>query len=233
MIHGTATPEDIICSPPSGVAALGSTTVDPPPSTPTFQIPGSTPPLQNQVSPGTDGGWGATVANTSTASVTGLTASVRVTDGGAPVTFDLTGMAASGTSCSNAGAGKLSCVIGTLAEGDSDTLDVLVNTTGLAGSVAIAGSATISSTNAGSHVTTLSTIKVVVVQGGSGTKAVATPGTALLSSKKSLKQAKAKVSLTLPRAKISKRAGAAFFGPRPPPSDPWPVPPPPAPRRWR
>ncbi len=213
VIHGTATPEDINCSPPSGVAALGSTTVDPPPPTPTFQIPGSTPPLQNQVSSGTDGGWGATVANTSTASVTGLTASVRVTDGGAPVTFDLTGMAASGTSCSNAGSGKLSCVIGTLAEGGSDTLDVLVNTTGLAGSVAITGSATVSSTNAGSHATTLSTIRVVVVQGGNGTKAVATPGTALLSTKKSLKQAKAKVSLTLPKAKISKKAGAGAAGP--------------------
>ena len=110
VIHGTATPEDINCSPPSGVAALGSTTVDPPPPTPTFQVPASTPPLQNQVSSGTDGGWGATVANTSTASVTGLTASVRVTDGGPPVTFDLTGMAASGTNCSNAGSGKLSCV---------------------------------------------------------------------------------------------------------------------------
>ena len=90
---------------------------------------------------------------------------------------------------------------------------MLVNTTGLAGSVAITGSATVSSTNAGSHATTLSTIRVVVVQGGNGTKAVATPGTALLSTKKSLKQAKAKVSLTLPKAKITKKASAGAAGP--------------------
>ena len=47
------------------------------------------------------------------------------------LTYDLTGMAASGTNCSNAGPGKLTCSIGTLAAGTSDTLDVLVNTTGL------------------------------------------------------------------------------------------------------
>ena len=58
--------------PPSGVAALGSTTVNPPPPTPTFQVPSPTPPLQNQVSAGTDGGWATTISNTSTATVTGL-----------------------------------------------------------------------------------------------------------------------------------------------------------------
>ena len=39
--------ESISCTPPSGVRTLGSTTVNPPPSTPTFQVPPSTPPLQN------------------------------------------------------------------------------------------------------------------------------------------------------------------------------------------
>jgi hypothetical protein len=44
---------------------------------------------------------------------------------------------------------------------------------------------------------------VVVVQGGNGTKAVATPGTALVSTKKSLKTAKASVSLKLPTNKLT------------------------------
>jgi hypothetical protein len=49
---------------------------------------------------------------------------------------------------------------------------------------------------------------VVVVQGGNGTKAVATPGTALVSTKKPLKTAKASVALTLPKAKITKKTNA-------------------------
>ena len=147
VIHGAPTSESISCTPPSGVAALGTTTVNPPAATPTFQVPSSTPPLQNQVSAGTDGGWGATIANTSTVSVTGLSASVRVTDGHGTPTFDLAGMAASGTTCSNAGAGKLTCAIGTLAAGASDTLDVLVGTNGLPNGATITGSATVTSTD--------------------------------------------------------------------------------------
>ena len=58
------------------------------------------------------------------------------------------------------------------------------------------------SSNAGSQSTTLSAIGVVVVDSGSGTKAVAAPGIALVSTKKSLKLAKATVTLTLPKAKI-------------------------------
>jgi hypothetical protein len=202
VIHGVATPESISCTPPSGVAALGSTTVDPPASSPTFQVSSPTPPLQNQVSAGTDGGWATTIANTSTASVTGLSASVSVSDGLGPVTFDLAGMAASGTSCANAGSGKLTCSIGTLAAGASTTLDVLANTNGLASGTTVSGSATITSSVAGSHATTLGAIGVVVVQGGNGTKAVATPGVALVSTKKPLKTAKATVRLTLPTTKI-------------------------------
>ena len=80
VINGTPTTGTIDCTPPSGVGTLDSTTVNPPPATPTFQVPASTPPLQNQVSAGTDGGWGATISNTSTANVTGLSATVSVTD---------------------------------------------------------------------------------------------------------------------------------------------------------
>ena len=128
VISGTPTTESVSCAPPSGVAALGSTTVDPPPPTPTFQVPSPTPPLQNQVSAGTDGGWATTISNTSTATVNGLTASVSVSDGGSPLSFDLAGMAASGTNCASAGAGKLSCTLKNMTEGASDTLDVLVDT---------------------------------------------------------------------------------------------------------
>ncbi len=210
VVGSTTAPESISCTPPSGVAALGSVTVKPAPAAPTFQVPPSTPALENQVSAGTDGGWGATIANTSKASVTGLAASVRVTDGHGTPTFDLTGMAASGTTCANAGSGKLTCSIGTLAAGASATLDVLVGTNGLPNGATITGSATVSSSNAGTEATTLGGIKVVVVESGNGTKAVAAPGIALVSTKKTLKKAKASVSLTLPTAKIKvkKRAGA-------------------------
>ena len=206
VINGTPTTETITCTPPPGWATLGSTTVNPPPATPTFQVPASTPPLQNQVSAGTDGGWGATIANTSTATVTGLSATVSVTDGGAPLSYDLTGMAASGTNCSSAGSGKVTCSIGNLAAGASDTLDVLVKTTGLATGMAITGSASITSSNAASHATTLGSIGVIVVQSGNSTKAVAAPGIALVSTKKPLSKAKASITLTLPTKKIKKPA---------------------------
>jgi len=209
VVHGTPTSESISCTPPSGVGSLGSTTVDPAPSHPVYQVPASTPPLQNQVSGGTDGGWGATVANTSKASVTGLSATVHVTDGGAPLTFDLAAMSASGTTCasSGSGSGSVTCSIGTLAAGTSDTLNLLVNTTGLANGITITGTGSVTSTNAGDASTSLGSIGVVVVAAGNGTKAVAAPGIPLASTKKTLKSAKAKVILTLPR-KPTKKAVA-------------------------
>ena len=204
VIHGTPTTGTVVCTPPHGVGTIDSTTVSPPPPTPTFQVPASTPPLQNQVTAGTDGGWGATIANTSTATVTGVSASVTVTDGGPALSYDLTGMAASGTSCSSAGSGKITCAIGNLPAGASDTLDVLVKTTGLATGVAISGSATVTSTNASSHGTLLGSIGVIVIQSGNSAKAVAVPGVALVSTKKPLSTAKASITLTLPTKKIKK-----------------------------
>ena len=203
VIHNTPTSESISCTPPTGVAALGSTTVSPPPATATFQVPGSTPPLQNQVTAGTDGGWGATIANTSMATVIGLSATVSVTDGGAPLSYDLAGMAASGTNCSSAGSGKVTCSIGNLAAGASSTLDVLVTTTGLVTGTSITGSATITSSNQTGH-TSLGSIAVVVVQSGISTKAVAVPGIPVASTKKPLAVAKASIKLTLPTKKIIK-----------------------------
>ena len=200
---GTPTTVTITCTPPVGVADLGSTTVNPPPATATFQVP-PTPPLQSQMSAGTDGGWGATIANTSTATVTGLSATVHLSDGGAALTYDLTGMAASGTSCSSSGSGKITCPIGTLAAQTTDPLDVLVDTTGLAQNTTISGSATITSSNAGSQSSTFGPLRIIVIQGGNGTAAVAAPGIALASTKAPLATAKASVSVTLPTAKIKK-----------------------------
>jgi len=171
-------------------------------------VPASTPPLQNQVTAGTDGGWGATIANTSTVPVTGLSAAVTVSDGGPALAFDLTGMAASGTTCSSVGTGKITCPLRNLAAGASVALDVLVRTTGLATGVAITGSATITSANASSHATTLGTIGVIVVQSGNSAKAVAAPGIPVVSTKKPLKTAKASITLTLPSKKIRKPAAS-------------------------
>ena len=204
---GTPTTVSISCSPPHGVADLGSTTVNPPPATPTFQVP-SSPPLQSQVSAGTDGGWGTVIANTSTATVTGVTATVTLSDGGAALTYDLSGMNASGTSCSSSGSGKISCTLGSLAAQATDTLDVLVNTTGLAQGTTISGSASIHSTNAGNQSSVLGPLGIVVVQGGNGTTVVAAPGISLASTKAPLTTAKASVSLTLPTTKIKKTGRA-------------------------
>ena len=206
VIHGSPVSESVSCTPPSGVAALGSTTVKPPPAIPTFQVPPSTPPLQNQVTAGTDGGWGTIVSNTSTATVTGLTATVTVTDHGSPLSFDLAGMSSSGTNCSSEGSGKVSCPLRNMAAGTSDSLDVLVKTTGLATGVAITGSAVITSSNASSHTTGLGSIAVIVVQSGNSTKAVAPPGIAVVSTKKPLSKAKASITLTLPTNRIRKPA---------------------------
>jgi hypothetical protein len=202
VVHGTPTSESLSCAPPSGVAALGSTTVDPPSSSPSYQVPSPTPPLQNQVSAGTDGGWALTIANTSKTTVAGLSASVSVTDGAGPVTYDLTGMSASGTTCTGDGSGKVTCTVGSLASGNSDTLNLLVDTTGLIDGTTLIGSTTITSAVAGTKSSTLSAVKVVVVESGNGTEAVAAPGIPLASTKRTLKLAKAKVTLTLPKTKI-------------------------------
>jgi YVTN family beta-propeller protein len=205
VIHGTPTDESINCTPPAGVATIGSTTVNPPPATPTFQVPTSTPPLQNQVTPGTDGGWGITIANTSTATVTGLTARVSATDSGAALSFDLGGMAATGTNCSSAGSGTISCSIGSLAAGTSKILDVLVRTSGLVHGVAITGAAVVTSSNQTGD-TSLGSIGVTVVQNGNGTKSVAVPGVALVSTKSKLFKSKTSITLTLPKKRITKLA---------------------------
>jgi hypothetical protein len=202
VINGTPTSESVACTPPPGVGALGSTTVKPPPASPTLQVASATPALQNQVSPGTDGGWGVTIANTSKATVTGVSASVSVSDLAHPLTYDLAAMSASGTSCTGAGAGKVTCSVGSLAAGASDTLNLLVLTNGLLQGTTITGAASVRSTNAGSDGTTLGGLGVVVIEAGNGTKVVAAPGIAVASTKSKLSASKASVTLTLPKAKI-------------------------------
>ncbi len=202
VIHGATTSVQFNCAAPHNIAVLDSTTVDPPTSAASFQVPSTTPPLQNQVSAGTDGGWAVTIANTSETTVTGVSAVVSASDGGPALTYDTAAMAASGTTCSHDGAGKLSCSVGNLASGSSATLNLLVDTTGLAQGTTITGSAAVSSTNASSHTSFLGPIGVIVLQSGNGTKAVAAPGIALTSTKRTLKLAKATVTLTLPTVKI-------------------------------
>ena len=81
---------------------------------------------------------------------------------------------------------------------------MLVNTTGLAQGTTISGSATITSSNAGSRSSTFGPLKITVIQAGNGTAAVAAPGIALTSTKAALATAKASVTITLPKAKIKK-----------------------------
>ncbi len=69
---GTPTTISINCTPPGNVSALDTTTVDPAVVAPTVQVPPSSPPVQSDVTAGSDDGWSFTVANTSQTAVTGL-----------------------------------------------------------------------------------------------------------------------------------------------------------------
>ncbi len=199
----------IDCTPPNHVTPIASTTVDRSTTTPGLQTPSTTPPLQSQVSAGTDGGWAVTVSNTSKVTVTGITTTVHVSDGGHSLPLDLAGMAASGTSCSSPGPGSLSCSIGSLAAGNSRTLNVLVDTTGLVAGSSIAGSATTTSSNASRHISDLGAIEVIVLDNGDGVEAVAAPGIAVTSTDAALSTSKASIKLTLPSEKTG---GAARPG---------------------
>jgi hypothetical protein len=198
LISGTPTPESVSCTPPSGVTDLDATNVTAPGATPSFEVPPSVPPLQSQVSLPLDAGWAIEIANSSTANVTGLSAAITVQGGGGTLTYDLAGMSDTGTSCSSSGADKATCNVGTLAGGSTDTLNVLVKTTGLAQGTTITGTAHVTSTNASSHSSSLTGVNVVVVP--QGVAAVAVPSVALASSKKHPSvHLPAKTTLTLPK----------------------------------
>jgi IPT/TIG domain len=204
------TTSDWDCTPPSNEGALDQTTVDPPSSSPTFQVPGSTPPVQSGVTEGNDDGWSFTIANTSTTTVTGLQAQITVSDGGTPPTFDTTAISDSGTkNCTVTSPGVLTCTEGTLAADSADTLNVLVESSGLSEGTGVTGSASVTSTNAGSATDSLDQFSVVVVN--NGVEASAVPGVALSSTSEKIGQAGAKVKLTLPKNKI-KVAGPLDYG---------------------
>ena len=106
---------------------------NPVPAAATVEVPTSTPPATSQVTAGSDDGWTFTVSNTSQATVTALQTKVTVSDGNpTPPSFDTAAITASGTKgCTVTSPGVLTCTEGDLAAGASDTVNVLVETTGL------------------------------------------------------------------------------------------------------
>lgn len=197
LISGVPTPESVSCTPPVGVTDLDTTDVVGSGATPSFQVPPSVPPLQSQVSAPLDAGWAIEIANTSTVDVTGLSAAITVHGGSGTLTYDLAGMANTGTNCTSSGPNAATCNVGTLAGGATKTLNVLVKTTGLAQGTTITGSSNVTSTNASSQASSLTAINVVVVP--DGIAAVAVPNVALSSSpKKPSSKLPAKTTLTLP-----------------------------------
>ena len=201
VVAGAPVTQAISCSPPATVVALGATTVDPAPVTPTLQVPSSTPPVQAQVTSGSDDGWSVTVTNTSDATVKGLAATVTISDGGTPPPFDLTAIAAAGTKgCTSPSAGVLSCAEPNLGAGASTTIDAQVATGGLAPGTVVSGTATVTAGNAAAQHTALGSFTLVTVT--NGVIAVATPGIGLSSSTAPLSTALAEVTLKLPKTKI-------------------------------
>jgi hypothetical protein len=182
VISGTPTPISVDCTAPSGVTALDTTDVVGPTPTPGFEVPPSVPPLQSQVSAPLDAGWGIEIANTSTVNVTGLSVGITVGDGGGNLNYDLAGMSDTGTTCTSAGPDAATCNVGTLPSEATDTLNVLVRTTGLTEGTTITGSANVTSTNASSQSSSLTGVDVVVIPAGA--EAVAVPNVGLSSSPK-------------------------------------------------
>jgi hypothetical protein len=145
-----------------------------------------------------DAGWAIEIANTSTVDVDTLSAAITVHGGSGTLTYDLAGMSHTGTTCFSSGANKATCNFGTLAGGDTKSLNVLVKTTGLPQGTMITGSANVTSTNASSQTASLTGVNVVVVP--EGVTAVAVPTVALASSsKKPSIHLPAKTTLTLPK----------------------------------
>jgi hypothetical protein len=197
VTSGSPTAISVDCTPPSGVTALDTTDVVGPTPTPSFQVPSSVPPLQSQVSTPSDAGWAIQITNTSTVNVTGLTAAVSVQGGGGTLTYDFTGMSDTGTTCTSSGTNDANCTVGTLPEGATETLNILVKTTGLPEGTSITGTSEVMSTNASSQSSSLTGVSVVVVP--AGTDAVAVPSVALSSSsKKPSAKVPAETTLTLP-----------------------------------
>ena len=118
---------------------------------------------------------------------------------------------ATGTTCTSSGPETATCNVGTLPGQATDTLNILVKTTGLPPGTTITGSANVSSRNASSQSSSLTAVDVVVIPAGSS--AVAVPNVGLSSSsKKPSNKVPAKTTLTL-------SAKVPAMGPNEPGSD--------------
>ena len=202
LVSGSPMSVSSDCTPPAGVAALGFTVVSASSSSPTFQVPPSLPPLDSVASVPNDAGWAIQITNTSTQSVNGLSAEVTGEvsgeEGSSPLNYDFTGMDDTGTNCVSSGSGEATCSVGTLATGDSVTLNVLAETTGLAEGTSIAGTVDVSASNASSQTSDLGEVDVEVVK--SGAAAVAVPTIPVTSTTSRLSdKVPAKVTLSLPK----------------------------------
>ncbi len=196
LIDDVPTPESVACTPPSGVGDLDTTNVVASGPTPSFQVPPSVPPLQSQVTARLDGGWALEITNTSTVDVDAVSAAITV-HGAGTLTYDLAGMANTGTTCESSGPNKATCDVGTLPGGATETLNILVETNGLADGSSITGNVNVTSSNAPAQSSSLDAIDVVVIQNGA--VAVAVPTVTLISDVGPLSgDNPAKVRLTLP-----------------------------------
>ena len=131
------------------------------------------PPLQSQVTAPFDAGWAIEITNTSTVDVNGVSAAIKV-HGAGTLTYDLAGMSNTGTTCTSSGPNMATCDVGTLAGGATETLNVLVETTGLANGASITGNVNVTSSNAPEQSSSLGAINVVVIQNGAVAVAVPT-----------------------------------------------------------
>ena len=106
-------------------------------------------------------------------------------------------MADTGTNCGSSGPREADCHLGTLDVGESETLNLLVETKGLAQGSTLNGVVVVRSTNAPTQTSTLDDVNVVVVTGGA--VGVAVPSVSVRSSMSGLSASvPGKVTLTLP-----------------------------------
>ena len=201
VVSGSPVTTTISCTPPPTEGTLDTTTVNPAAVGATYEVPSSSPPVQSQVTSGSDDGWSFNVVNTSSATVMNLQTQVTISDGASPPSFDTTAIAASGTKgCTATSPGVLTCTENNLAAGATDAVNVLVDTTGLTDGTAVTGTAAVSSSNAGAENDSLGQFSLVTVTNGA--EAVATPGIAVSSSSAPLAETGAAVTLKLPKSKI-------------------------------
>jgi len=151
---------------PSGpVPTLATVTVSPPAPTPTLQVPATVTPELQQVTVGSDALWDVTVTNASSAAAHGVVLSVAAATPSAPLSFDLTAMAGSGSTCVASGApdGHITCALGTVGPGAHPVINAIAKTTGLAASTTLAGTLSVTSADAPTVSGTLGSLTAEVI----------------------------------------------------------------------